>query len=223
VNLSNLQSLRGYGKAVLEVAGLILSIVNGLMLLRFYLRDRARLTVHPIHPDTYQWWFTLPPGEFEGKATRRYGFVTYVAIQNSGLRKTQLTSWRLSIRLRLGRSRELKPINMPEPSAKIGEHVKLYPVLGQRGLHFEGDTLVDSGCSASGMVYYFYECYGGEGWDPKTSGQQIKGTFYVSNGFNGKAKCIVRFRPKSLEEIKTFAPGIDAIGKGQAQPGESGM
>jgi hypothetical protein len=85
-------------KSVLQVAALILSIINGLMLLRFYLRDRAIVTVGPIHPEVYQWWFALPPGNFEGKPTRRYGFIAYVGFQNCGLRKTQMTAWRLSIR-----------------------------------------------------------------------------------------------------------------------------
>ena len=221
MNLSDFFTLiRGYCKPVLQISGLILSIINGLMLLRFYLRDRARLTLHPVHPDTYQWWFTLPRSEFEGKSTRRYGFITYIAVQNSGLRKVELTAWRLSIRLRLGKSCELLPINMPEPSANIGEHVKLYPVLGQRGLHFDGDTLVDAGCSTSGMVYYIYECYGGEGWDPETTGQHIKATFQVSDGFRRKAKCTVKFTRKSLEEIKAFAPGIETIDKKSAETGE---
>jgi hypothetical protein len=215
VNLSTISELLRYAKPMLEVSALTLSLVNGLMLLRFYARDRARLTVLPIHPDTYQWWFTLPSGEFEGKATRRYGFVTYIAIENSGLRKTQLTSWRLVVRSRLERSHELKPINMAGPSLDIGgELVKLYPVLGQRGLHFEGDTLVDAGCSTSGMVYYSYECFGGEGWDPKiTTGEQILGTFQVSDGFKSRAKCTVKFKRRSLEEIKAFSPGIEVIGR----------
>jgi hypothetical protein len=204
-------SIRGYGRSLLELSRLMLSIINGLMLLRFYLRDRARLMLHSIHPDTYQWWFHLPTRQFEGKPTRRYGFVAYVAIQNSGLRKTQLTSWRLSIRTRLGRTHELRPLSMPEPSANIGEHTKLYPVLGQRGLHFDGETVIDAGCSISGMVYYIYECYGGGGWGPDTTDQQINATFRVSDGFRSTSRCSVRFTHKSLEEIKAFAPGIDMI------------
>lgn len=214
MNLFDLfQQFLTVGKPVLELSALALGIVNGLMLLKFYVRDRAKLTVHAVHPETYQWWFRLPSREVEGKQTRRYGFIAYVAVQNSGLRKTQLTSWRLSIKLRLGKAHELKPINMPEPSAKIGEHVKLYPVLGQRGLHFEGDTLVESGCSTSGMVYCLYECYGGEGWDPFITKKQIGGVFRVSDGFNRKAKCTMQFTQKSLEEIKEFAPGIEVIDK----------
>lgn len=220
-NVLNL--LRSYGKTSLELSGLILSIVNGLMLLKFYLRDRARLTVRPVHPEVYQWCFNQPAGEFKGKPTRRYGFITYIAIQNSGLRKTELTSWRLFIKTRLGSWHELKPMNMPEPSAQLGENVKLYPVLGQRGLHFEGETLVDSGCSTSGMVYYVYECYGGEGWDPRIVDRQITGRFQISDGFNRRAECEVRFVLKPLDYIRSFAPGIETIDQNQPRPDETQM
>jgi hypothetical protein len=212
VNLTSLtQLLRGYGKYALETSALVLSIVNGLMLLRFYLRDRARLAAHPVHPDVYQWWFSLSPCEVEGKLTRRFGFILYVAVQNSGLRKTQLTSWRLWVRSGLGKSHELKPMSMPEPSAELGDHRKFYPVLGQRGTNFEGDTLVDSGCSTSGMAYYLYECFGAAEWDPKITEERITCTFQVSDAFKNKARCEVRFMHKSLEEMKAFAPGIDRI------------
>ncbi len=145
-----------------------------------------------------------------------------MAIQNSGLRKTELTSWRLSIRLGLGRSRELKPINMPEPSVNLGGHVKFYPVLGQKGVSFDGETLVDAGCSTSGMIYYIYECYGGQGWSPRTTGEQITATFRVSDGFNRKARCTVSFKRKSLEEMIAFAPGIEMIDNEQSTAGEAG-
>ena len=101
--------------------------------------------------------------------------------------------------------------NMPEPSAGIGSHIKLYPVLGQQGLHFRGDTVVDSGGSASGMVYYLHECYGGGGWDPEFNAGTIRGEFRVRDVFKGKAKCTVHFREKPLEEMRRFAPGIENI------------
>jgi len=218
MNLPNLlQLLRTYGKPVLELSALILGVINGLMLLKLYARDRAKLTVRPIHPNTYQWWFTLPPREHEGQPTRRYGFISYIEIQNSGLRKTQLTSWSISIKTRLGKSCELPPMSMPEPSAEMGEHIKLYPVLGQRSLHLEGDTLVDSGCSTSGMVYSLYECHGGAGWDPSIINNRIDAVFQASDGFNHKAKCNVQFRRKEFEEIKKFAPGIERMDEDKTQ------
>jgi len=88
-------------------------------------------------------------------------------------------------------------------------------------VHFDGDTLIDAGCSTSGMVFYIYECYGGEGWNPEATGQKINAIFQASDGFNGKAKCTVSFTRKSLEEMKAFAPGIDVIDKKQVETGES--
>ena len=103
---------------------------------------------------------------------------------------------------------------MPEPSIAIGEHRKFYPVLGQRGLNFEGDTTVESGGSTSGMVYYLYECYGGEGWSPEVSGGTIYGEFRIRDAFKKKTKCRVSFKEKSLDEMSQFAPGIDNIDQG---------
>jgi hypothetical protein len=204
---------RAYLKPALELSALVLGIVNGLMLLKFYVRDKAKLTVEPIHPGTYQWWFRLPDGDFKGDPTRRYGFITYIAVTNSGLRKVQLGSWRLCVRTRLRKWHELKAFSMPEPSITVGEHLKLFPVLGQRGQYSTGDTTVESGGSTSGMVYYLYECYGGQGWDPLSSDGVIHGEFRIRDAFNKKAKCRVSFREQPLDSIRRFAPGIDKIDK----------
>jgi hypothetical protein len=207
------QIVKSFGqpaKYVFDAAALLLSIINGLMLLRFYTRDRARLRVDPIHPNTYQWWFELPPGQFEKQTTRRYGFLVYVGIRNSGLRKTQITSWRLSIRS-ARRWHELKPTSMPEPTIDIGTHAKCYSVLGQRSVSFDGATAVDAGGSISGMAYFLYECYGGTTWDPQMLAENIKGSFRIEDAFGHRAKCKILFAKKSLHEIETFSPGIQAI------------
>ena len=80
--------------------------------------------------------------------------------------------------------------------------------------------MLDAGCSASGMVYYLYKCYDGPGWDPEMSGKQIQGRFKVSDGFNQKASCTIKFTEKSLEEIQKFAPGIETIDKQQTESDE---
>jgi hypothetical protein len=206
-------------KATLEVSSLILGIVNGLMLLKFYLRDKANLIVEPIHPEIYQWWFRLSDGQFQGNITRRYGFIAYIDISNSGLRQVQLSSWRLFIKSQLQKWGELKPINMPEPSVEIGNQMKFYPVLGQHTLHFKESTMVESGGSTAGMVYYLYECYGGEGWSPQISNKgEIQGEFRIQDVFKRKAKCKIYFREKPLEYARRFAPGIDTIDKSDFIP-----
>jgi len=72
-------------KLILELSALILSIVNGLILLSSYLRDKPKLTVRPVHPDTYQWFFLLPSGQFQEHQTRKYGFLSYISITNKGI------------------------------------------------------------------------------------------------------------------------------------------
>jgi hypothetical protein len=85
-------------KHLLELSALILGLVNGLILLRNYLRDRPKLVVWPIHPDAYQWYFTLPGGNHQGQPTRKYGFLTYMGIANKGIRDVAIESWRLHIK-----------------------------------------------------------------------------------------------------------------------------
>ena len=192
---------------------MILSIVNGLILLRYYLRDRPKLTVHPINPDVYQWWFKLPSGEFEGSPTRKYGFLAYIEITNRGLRKVSLESWRLYFHTAGFRQVESEPINIPVPKADLGDsgNVKFWPVLGQRGLLPGGDTLIDSGTSISGMAYYVAELYGGKIWNPKIKDGKITGKIVIKDVFGKKAHCEIIFSEKSLEEVTSMVECIEKI------------
>ena len=200
-------------KEILGLSALILSIVNGLMLLRHYLRDKPKITVHPIHPDVYQWWFTFPAGEFEGNPTRKYGFLTYIGITNRGLRKVSLESWRLYIRVVGFKQIELKPISIPEPKADLGnsESIKFWPVLGQKGLIFGGKTVVDSGISISGMAYYVAEFYGSEVWNPRIKDERITEKLVIKDVFGGKAHCRIVFSKTPLEKVTSMIEGIDKI------------
>ncbi|PYS47384.1 MAG: hypothetical protein DMF68_16135 [Acidobacteria bacterium] len=198
-------------KLALEMSALFLGIVNGLMLLKFNLRDKPKLDVKPIHPEVYQWWFMLPSKEFEGQPTRRYGFLAYVGIVNRGLRKVSLESWRLFVKGEKIREVELKAINMPEIVIKIGSHIKMLPSLGQRTVNFEGDTVIDAGTSILGMVYYVYECWGDAVWNPKIQNGKITAKFVVKNAFWKQSKCKVVFSEKSLEWVTDIARGIEEI------------
>ncbi len=198
---------------ILNFSALILSIVNGFMLLRNYLRDRPKLVVKPIHPEIYQWWFKLPSGEFEDNPTRKYGFLAYIGISNRGLRKVFLESWRLYLKTAGYKKFELKPISIPEPIAKLGNSgsAKAYPVLGHRGLLFSGETLIESGGSISGMVYFVAEFWGGEAWNPIIKGNKIAGELVIRGVYGKKAHCKIIFSEKSLEEIKNMIEGIEKI------------
>lgn len=209
---------REYGttmNTLLEYAALILGLVNGLILLWYFLRDHPRLVVKPVHPEVYQWYFRLPDGEFESLPSRKHGFLLYVAISNRGLRNVSLASWRLFLRAGNKKKCELKAMNLPsEPMLDFteSESVKVWPVLGQRGMLLGGgDTMVVSGGSVSGMVYYLYECYGGPEWDPLKKDGVITGVFQVKSVFRNKAKTKFQFHEKSLAEIEKMVPDISKI------------
>jgi len=203
----NIQNLLG-------LSALILSIVNGLFLIRNHLRDKPKLVVEPVHPDVYQWWFKLPEGEHEGQTTRKYGFLCYISIKNKGLRKVSLTSWRLFIKTKgIGSRIELKPLSIPEPSGNIGEseNVKVYSVLGQQGVVYGGDTLVKSGTSISGTAYYVAEFYGDDVWDVRIKNNKIKGKIVVTDVFGKKATNNIEFQYKEFEFITDIIEDIEKI------------
>ncbi len=198
-------------KELLGLGALILSIINGLALLRYYLRDKPKLTIHLVHPDTYQWWFKLPDGEYEGNPTRKYGFLAYIYITNRGLRKVSLDSWHLFINTVVGKQTELKPVSIPEPNWETPSFKKVWPVLGQKGLSFEGNTLIDSGCSISGMAYYVAECYGDEGWNPRIDNGKIIGELVIKDVFDKKARSKIVFSETPLDRIESMIEGITKI------------
>lgn len=200
-------------KSILEMSALILSLVNGLMLLRNYLRDRPKLSVSPIHPDVYQWFFNLPSGKYQDKTTRRYGFLTYLSIVNQGLRDVSLNSWRLHLKTVGRKWVQLKPISIPEPQTELGQsgNLKVWPVLGQKGLYHEGDTMVKAGSSVSGFAYYIAEFFGEEEWKPLLRNGKALGKIEVKSIFGDKAKTKILFTEIPLENAKKMIPDIDKI------------
>lgn len=188
-------------------------MVNGIMLLRVYIRDRPILRLYAIHPETYQWWFRLSPGSFEGAPTRRYGFLAYAGIVNRGLRRVALEHWRLKIRTAQGRKVELKPISLPEPTFADGAFTKVYPVLGQKGLYFDGGTTIESGGSLAGMVFFLYECHGHSSWDPRINRGNIEGHFSIEDAFGGRARRRFVFSEKDLCYMQSLSPDIDKVAR----------
>lgn len=210
-------------KALLSAAALILSIVNGFILVSQWWRDRAKLTVVPVHPDLYQWWFSAPGGEHQGNPIRRYGFLTYVSVKNSGIRAAAFDEYRLWIKNRLRKWHELRPINIPEPNFEImNSHLKLIPVLGQITEHFTSEQLVQPGDSTSGMACYLYHVYGGEGWNPQVeSNGTIVGKFTIRSVFGKRSSCTIVFAEKSLDFIRTIVPGLQLSNEPGSAPDPS--
>lgn len=196
---------------LLQLSALVLSVVNGFILVRVHLRDRARLVVSPVHPDTYQWWFRAPSGTHAGRVTRRFGFVVYAGIGNKGYRAVTFNRWRLRIRSRNGKFNELRALSMPEPRVNLGEIMKVFPVLGQKSTLSSGEMRVEAGDSTSGMALYLYECFGPDDWDPVLKDGQVTGRFTIEDVFGGHSKSDFHFRERSLEQIEQILPGVKEL------------
>jgi hypothetical protein len=165
-----------------------------------------------VKPDVYQWWFELPNGEYEGKQTRRFGFLVYAAIMNKGRRITTITSWRVKIRALNNHTKELEPLTISEPTIQLGElGVKSLAVLGIRGTNFSGEMIARPGEGVSGFAYYIYEYWGDEKYSPNTKDGRIVAQFVVKDIFNKQRKSKIIFRKKSLEEVQEIIPNIHKI------------
>jgi len=209
---------------ILPAAALILSVVNGFILLSNYLRDVPKLVISPVHPETYQCWLQLEDTKKEDKVLRRYVFLSYFGVANRGLRDVAVNEWRLHIQNRLGliqfysKKKELLPYNLPEAQCIIGEHVKLIRSFGQITQNFQGDSnMIKSGDSTSGMACWMYSVWGDEGWNPKTDKyDRVKATLKIRDVFGKRTQCQLIFQRTTLENLKKMIPTIgEYLEKGQ--------
>jgi hypothetical protein len=199
--------------SLLQASALILSVVNGLMLLRSYLRDRPQLVVKPVHPEVYQWFFKLPSEPFEGEATTKFGFLAYLDISNRGLRDVSVDDWNLHLETTKGKVVPLKPISIPEPTVLLGKSgaSKAYPVFGHKGQFSTGETMVKSGGSISGFAYYVYEYVGGNQWSVVGHDGKVTGKIVVSDVFGNIATTKVVFTEIPLDRARSFVTEIDKV------------
>jgi len=196
---------------LLSLSALILGLVNGLILLWKFYRDRPVLSIEVIHPEVYQWFFPLPPGDYQGQTSRRYGFLLYVGVCNKGLRDVALTSWNLHIKSSNGKWSELKPYAIPEPQTYIGNNIKSFPVFGIKTQSYDGSTLIKSGDSIAGFAYYVCEYYGNISWDPHIEEKKIQSKLVVTGVYGKKATTDVTLSEISIEKVKSLIPDIDTM------------
>jgi len=201
---------------ILQLAALILSLVNGAALFYQYLRDRPALKVKPIHPDAYQWWFRLPRPTSEPGAPRRYGLLAHVGIENRGLRKVQMNSWRLPIRTKAGARINLIARSIPEPKFVTplpdgSAFTKVIQVLGTAGQFGTGSTVIDSGCSTIGVAYYVLSFPSGSSDDLRVEGETATGDFIVTGVYGRPASAKMRFHEVDFERVRSAIDGIEVV------------
>jgi len=200
-------------KSLLEMSSLLLSIVNGLILLWMFARDRPRLVVNPVHEDSYN-FLRLSASVVEGEQTRRYGFLVYLGVANRGLRDVQLSYWHLHVKNRAGQWIELKPLTIPPPEIPIGETGgrKIFPVLGGRTDVFSGETMIASGGSIAGYAYYELEVWGGENHDPHIVDGRVPCRLAIGSVFGDKVELQLDFPQIPLTKAKELIADVDKIG-----------
>ena len=170
------------------------------------------MSIHPIHPEVYQWFFDLPPGQHEGQPTRKYGFLVYIGITNRGLRDVSINYWHLFLKIRNKTSIELKPLTITEPKVTIGQIAeKVYPVLGAKGVLFTGDTMIRSGDSIAGFACYMAEFYGHENFNPLIENGKAIGKMVVKSVFNNKAIVKIEFSRIELARAQQMIPHIETV------------
>jgi hypothetical protein len=201
------------GTAILGLSALILSVVNGVILVWRFKRDKANISVELVHPEVYQWFFKLPSSVFEGHPTREYGFLAYISIKNSGLRDVSINSWHLQLETSYERSKryaspysrfvELPPMSIVEPIINLGSsgHKKALAVLGCVGIYHDGNT----------MAYYTAKFYGDSVFNPLFVGGKTRGIIEVKSVFGQKTTVKIEFTEISLEKAKSMIENIDQI------------
>ena len=142
----------------LQSSALVLSVINGLILLRVHLRNRARLKVSPVHPDAYQWWFELPGAAYDGVPTRLYGFLLYVAVANRGYRAVTLDNGGSSSSPRTGAATTYVRSAFPSPLRSWATTSRSILCLARQAHPHQANMRVDPGDSVSGMAFFVYEC-----------------------------------------------------------------
>jgi len=198
------------------IVALVLSIANTILIIKKLINEfksKPKLIIEVLHPDEYQWFFKLPPGNYRGISTRNYGFISYISISNKGLKETSLASWYLDLKIYNNNFARLHPISIPEPVIKLGktDNVKIIPILGVKGFFHDGKTNIKPGNHISGMSYFFASFYGDEYYNPIFKDNKTLGKFVITDGFNKKTESDIFFSEISFEKIKEIIPEIDKI------------
>jgi len=198
------------------IIALVLGIANTILIIRKLInefKNKPKLVIEVIHPEEYQWFFKLPPGNYRGMSTRNYGFISYISILNKGLKETSLASWYLDLKIYNNNFARLHPISIPEPVIKLGKTdiVKTLPLLGAKGLFHDGKTNIKPGNHISGMSYFFTSFYGDEYYNPIFKDNKTLGKFVITDGFGRKTEKEILFNEMPLEKIKEMVPDIDKI------------
>lgn len=196
-------------KPLLNLAALMLSIVNALILIYSFLKNRAILSIEAIHPENYQWWCKLPKRMKGDENISRIAFLTYVGISNSGHKTTSLHSYRLFIRT-TGKVKEseLKSIRISEPTFTDAYGSTNLRVFGVKTKNFDGETVIDSGCSIAGCSFFIYES---KDDSPIITDRHIIGTLKITDNFHNRKHVKITFSEVDYSYLLSVITNLDKL------------
>ena len=196
-------------KQLLELAAVILSIINIFIHILDSIKDKPNLSIEAIHPDFYQWWCRIPNKIIGSDNYSRIAFLAYVGISNKGRKKTSLNKWRLFISSRKNNEAiELKSISIAEPTFSSNYGTKLLPVLGCKSQYFTGETTIDSGCSITGSALFIFQSIDDY---PLINDHKINGTFIISDNFKKKIKLNIVFSEVEFSFLNSVIQNLDKL------------
>lgn len=113
----------------------------------------------------------------------------------------------------------MKPKNIPQPRVTVGGQEKIFNVFGQMDTLFSDTTTVGSGESTSGMVFYTYECYGGEEWDPPIRDDDtLEVDLVVEEVFGRTSEATFELNKIEVEEAEEWVPGLLEMYEEEPEP-----
>lgn len=200
---------------IAEIVGIYAAIIATILALKeihLMISNKPKLLINSVHP-AYQWFFILPSGKHQKNITRKYGFLAYISLKNRGKRAVSLESWLLYLKTTGAQWVELPPISIPEPRIKLGKsgHLKICPVLGQKGPYSQGNVTLKPGNIISGFVYYVAGFYGDRIWNPLIKDGKAHGKIIVQDVFGNKSDVKILFTKISLEKARGIVDNIDKI------------
>lgn len=195
-------------------AVVIISTLLGLSILALVVvlvrsKYRPKYVVKVAEHDGFAWFFQLPDGKSSDKVITRYGFLVYISMINKGFGDDRLERWYLQIKASTGKPCELKPVGIPEPEVKLGKEMKTYPVLWQRGLYQEGNPMLESDVSISGVAYFVGEFYSDNGLGFLITNDTMRGKFIIETGRDERVSKELTFNKVDIGEVRRFVDDID--------------
>jgi Holliday junction resolvase len=91
------------------------------------------------------------------------------------------------------------------------EHEKSLPILGQGGIYYPPDTVIDSGTSTSGVCYYVVEYFNDIKDNIKVKDDKIEGKIIIKDIFDNETSTKINFQKKELNFLMNNVKNINDI------------